>query len=84
MWVNGNLSYTQNISIILIFLLKKKGSIKEVKNAPVLMVTSATETLEILIALKNVIQCSAMRIPETTNLSPDFRSTKKLFFRNKK
>ena len=33
-----------------IFLLKKIGSINDVKNAPVLMVTSATETLETLMA----------------------------------
>lgn len=77
-------SAPKKISMTLIFLLKKKGSMKEVKNAPVLMVTRATEILEILIALKKVIQCRAMRTPEKMNFSTDFRSTKKLFLRSKK
>ena len=46
----------RTISIAFILLLKKNGSINDVKKAPVLMVTNATETLETLMALKNVIQ----------------------------
>ena len=62
------------ISIGLIFLLKKKGSINDVKKAPVLIVTRATETLETLIALKKVIQWSAIKIPDKKNFNKDFLS----------
>ena len=55
------------ISINLIFRLKKKGSIKEVKKAPVLIVTKAIETLDTFIALKKKIQCSAIIIPVHKN-----------------
>jgi len=47
--------------------LKKKGSMNDVKNAPVLIVTKATETLDTLMALKKVIQCNAIIIPERKN-----------------
>ena len=63
------------ISINRMRLLKKKGSINEAKNAPVLMVTKATETLDTLMALKKVIQCKAMIIPESKNLIKAILST---------
>ena len=53
---------------------------REVKKAPVLIVTSAMETLETLIALKKKIQCSAMITPVPKNLSKDLRSIEKPFF----
>ena len=71
----------KRISISRIRLLKKKGSIKEVKNAPVLMVTNATDTLDTLIALKNMIQCRAMIIPEIKNLIKPFLSRANFFLR---
>ena len=42
-----------------ILRLKKRGSINDVKKAPVLIVTKATETLEIFMALKMAIRKSA-------------------------
>ena len=72
------------ISNDLILLLKKIGSINEVKNAPVLIVTKATETLETLMALKKKIQCVAIIIPVNKNLTSALLSTKKDFFLNKK
>ncbi len=44
------------ISNNLIFLLKKTGSIIDVKKAPVLMVTKATDTFDTFMALKKKIQ----------------------------
>ena len=72
------------ISNDLILLLKKIGSINEVKNAPVLIVTKATDTLETLMALKKKIQCVAIIIPVNKNLTSALLSTKKDFFLNKK
>ena len=72
------------ISNDLIRLLKKIGSINEVKNAPVLIVTKATETLETLMALKKKIQCVAIIIPVNKNLTSALLSTKKDFFLSKK
>ncbi len=80
-------STTNNPRIIsndLILLLKKIGSINEVKNAPVLIVTKATDTLETLMALKKKIQCVAIIIPVNKNLTSALLSTKKDFFLNKK
>lgn len=57
----------KSISIRFIFLLKKIGSINDVKKAPVLIVTKATDTLDTFIALKKVIQCTAMMIPVIKN-----------------
>ena len=57
------------ISNDLMRLLKKTGSIREVKKAPVLMVTNATDTFETFIAEKNAIQWSAIRIPLIKNLT---------------
>lgn len=74
----------KKISIPFTFLLKKNGSIKDVKKAPVLIVTNATETLETLIALKNVIQCNAIKVPDIKNLTNDFLSNLSDFFLNKK
>ena len=71
----------KKISINLILLLKKNGSINDVKNAPVLIVTNATETLDTLIALKKVIQCNAIMIPESKNFSIAFLSILNFFFR---
>ena len=48
-------------------LLKKIGSMIDAKKAPVLMVINATETFEVLIAKKKVIQCKAMITPPITN-----------------
>ena len=72
------------ISNDLILLLKKIGSINEVKNAPVLIVTKATDTLETLMALKKKIQCVAIIIPVNKNLTSALLSTKKDFFLSKK
>ncbi len=72
------------ISIDFIFLLKKNGSINEAKKAPVLMVTRATETFDTFIALKKVIQCTAIIIPETANFSKAFVSILNDIFRIKK
>ena len=72
------------ISITLILLLKSSGSIKEAKNAPVLMVTNAIETLDTLMALKKVIQCNAIMIPVNKNFNNDFLSIEKLFFFTRK
>ncbi len=47
----------------------------DVKKAPVLMVTKATETLETFIALKKKIQCKAMIIPVNKNFTNPFLST---------
>ena len=74
----------KKISIPFTFLLKKNGSINDVKKAPVLIVTNATETLETLIALKNVIQCNAIKVPDIKNLTNDFLSNLSDFFLNKK
>lgn len=56
----------------------------EVKNAPVLIVTKATETLDTLIALKNVIQCNAIKSPVKINLMIPGLSIRKLFLKSKK
>ena len=56
----------------------------EVKKAPVLIITNATETLETLIALKNVIQWRAIRIPDKKNLKRDFLSSENDFFLSRK
>ena len=66
------------------FLLKKMGSINDVKKAAVLMVTRATETLDTFMALKKKIQCKAMIIPVNKNLVNPFLSTLKDFFFTKK
>ena len=68
------------ISSSLIFLLKKIGSIKETKKAPVLIVTKATETLDTFMALKKKIQCKAIIIPVNKNLRIPFVSTLNDFF----
>ena len=67
------------ISNTLMRLLKKRGSIRETKKAPVLIVTNATETLETLIAEKKNTQCRAMRIPVPKNFAIPMRSTLKDF-----
>ena len=72
------------ISTALILLLKKIGSMSDVKNAPVLIATRATETFETLMALKNVIQWSAIKIPDSKNLNNDFLSSSNDFFLIKK
>lgn len=56
----------------------------DVKKAPVLMVTKATETFDTLMALKKKIQWVAMIIPVIRNLINPFLSTKKDFFLIKK
>lgn len=56
------------------------GSINDVKKAPVLMVTKATETLETLIALKKKIQCNAIMIPVKINLNKAFVSIDTFLF----
>ncbi len=65
----------RKISNVFILLLKKIGSIKDVKKAPVLIVTNATDTLETLIALKKNIQCIAIMIPENKNFKSPFLFT---------
>ena len=55
-----------------------------VKNAPVLIVTKATETFETLIALKKVIQCRAIKIPVIANFKSPFLSMVKDFLLTKK
>ncbi|GFD74501.1 hypothetical protein KUL156_58510 [Alteromonas sp. KUL156] len=72
------------ISIVFILLLKKKGSINEAKKAPVLIITKATDTFDTFIALKNVIQCTAIITPEMANLINAFFSTLNDFFLIKK
>ncbi len=72
------------ISTKFIFLLKKNGSIKEAKKAPVLIVTNATDTFETLIALKKVIQCTAIMSPEIKKESAAFEVILKDFFLIKK
>ena len=72
------------ISTALILLLKKIGSMSDVKNAPVLIANRATETFETLMALKNVIQWSAIKIPDSENLNSDFLSNSNDFFVIKK
>ena len=57
------------ISSNLILLLKNSGSISDVKKAPVLIVTKATETLDTFMALKKKIQCKAIMIPVNKNLT---------------
>ena len=74
----------KTISRVFIFRLKKIGSNNDVKNAPVLMVTKATETLDTFIALKKATQCNAIIIPVKKNLSSDFLSTLKRFFFTRK
>lgn len=49
-------SNPKTISSSFILLLKNTGSINDVKKAPVLIVTKATETFDTLIALKKKIQ----------------------------
>ena len=68
------------ISNGLILLLKKIGSIKDTKKAPVLIVTKATETLDTLMALKKKIQCKAIITPVTKNLKIPLASTLNDFF----
>ncbi len=58
----------KTISSDFILLLKKTGSINEVKKAPVLMVTKATDTLDAFIALKKNIQWVAIITPVIKNL----------------
>ena len=70
----------RTISKGLIFLLKKIGSIKDTKKAPVLMVTNATEILETFMALKKKIQCNAIITPVIKNLNSDLVSIRKDFF----
>jgi hypothetical protein len=53
------------ISNSLIFLLKRIGSIKETKKAPVLIVTKATETLDTFMALKNAVNNNNLKAPAT-------------------
>lgn len=48
----------------MIFLLCKMGSKKEAKKAPVDKQANVTDTLETLMALKNVSQCKAMTNPK--------------------
>ena len=57
----------KNNSSLLTRRLKNKGSINEVKNAPVLIIIKATETFDDLIAKKKVTQCNAMVIPPRIN-----------------
>jgi hypothetical protein len=73
-------SSPNTISIDFILLLKNKGSIKEVKNAPVLIVTKAIETLDTFIALKKNTQCNAIIIPVHKNFKTPFLSTLNDFF----
>ena len=54
------------------FRPNKIGSRKEVKNAPVDKHANVTETLETLMALKNVNQCKAMTTPANNNCSKIF------------
>ena len=55
------------ISINFILHLKKIGSIKAVKKAPVLIATIATDTFDILMALKKKTQCRAIIPPVNRN-----------------
>jgi hypothetical protein len=57
----------KKISYQTTFLLKKMGSIIEVKKAPVDKHAKVIDTLETLIALKKVNQCSAITNPATKN-----------------
>ena len=50
-------------SYLIIFLLYNNGSKKDVKKAPKESTERVTETLDSLIALKNVIQCKAIKTP---------------------
>ena len=56
-------SNPNTISYPTIFFLLTIGSINEVKKAPVDRHAKVTETLETLIALKNVNQCKAITVP---------------------
>ena len=67
-----------------IFRLKKKGSTKEVKNAPVLMVTKATETFDTLIAWKKNIQWTAIMTPVPKNFNKETASVRTFFLMKKK
>ena len=60
------------------------GSKNEVNKAPVLKVTNATETLDTLIAIKKVTQCSDIINPPNINLSAVLGSIFSDFFLNKK
>ena len=70
----------KTISNLLIFLLKKIGSINDTKKAPVLIVTKATETLDTLMALKKNIQCKAIITPVRKNFPIPIPSTLNDFF----
>ena len=61
-------------------LLKKKGSISDVNNAPVLIATSAMDTFATLIAEKKAIQCTAISVPPTKNFKSPFEVVFKDFF----
>ena len=59
----------KNISYGTIFFLKIIGSIKAINNADEDMHTSATDTLDTLIAIKKVAQCTAIIIPIPKNFN---------------
>ena len=67
----------------IIFLPKKIGSKKDVKNAPEAITDNVTETLETLMAPKKVNQCNAIQSPAKKNPRSTFLGKRILFRRNK-
>ncbi len=59
----------KNISYYIIFLRHQKGSISAVIKVTVDMVANATDTLETLMAAKNVTQSNAITTPATIKVS---------------
>ena len=67
----------------MIFLLKNKGSKKDVKKAAVENIANVTEIFDCSIPSKNVIQCNAIINPKNEYLSSCLRLIFKfLFFNN--
>lgn len=66
----------------MIFLLKNKGSKKDVKKAAVENIANVTEIFDCSIPSKNVIQCNAIIKPKNEYLSSCLSLIFKLFFFN--
>ena len=73
-----------SISYQIILLLKNRGSINEVKKAPVENIANAIDMLDCSIDSKKVIQCKAIIVPAIKNLKMVLKSTTKLMRLNLK
>ncbi len=65
-------------------LLKNRGSISDVNNAPVLIATKAIETLATFMAEKNATQCKAIIVPLIKNFNNPLGVVLRDFFLIKK